>query len=430
MPPRSVLGLLCIAFLGLGAGPGDSRVAPSLAAPPPPACRAELTKTKGIVVAGHATGIRSPRGPHDPCLTVRTWAHTKDSVLVAFKPCWKRSFGAKPDGKIYSVSCKPGAKPKVFYALAGADFGNAALNRDGGHLFFTGPRGVMSLDLRTAKKAHAVTKAPKKPTDCDPDAAVKPAVGWMRDVVTGLSADGRSLFFERGGPCGYEGDWVSTLMEIDNVESQVPAIAPLHPVASIARDPLGALWLGDFGYCEEVGLFMPGTKEHVWRSTDRGVTWHKVRVHQGEHEMSYGAQAIHADTKRSGHLLVHGGFCPSRPVTLGGSVFVTRDGGSSWSLLPLPPGYEPDTAVGQGFDAVQMPSGDIDHVVVWFAGGTKRMETHDGGKTYRSLEPAPLPPSPARRAAARGFTLDATSRGLIRTENGKKTRVFPQGGSK
>jgi hypothetical protein len=395
---------LTLAVAGLGApeSPGT------------PACQAVLLGGQ-VLVAGKPTGLT-----HDePALGVRkirAWPYDPRTILLAWQTTWEHARRADADGTLWLATCATPSDRRPWLQLPGADFGNAAFDPKARVLYATGPRGVVAVHLADGR-TRELTVAPPLDDACwlDPEDG---EADHQIDVVTGLSDDRRVLRFDRGAPCGFEGDWVASPYELE-LDAPRPKLHRPHPVATVAADAAGDLWLGDAGRCDE-----PGARDHqspslVWRSRDLGDSWEPIEVIAGGVRMHTAALVIATSAKEAGHLAVLSARCKSSAATYGGRLFVTRDAGKSWAVLSPPDG------AGK-LEALSLPEGGVDTLTVWAEG--RAHTSQDGGKSWKS-ELRGRPPETWKRAQQGVAAFEATADGLVRTAPTlpPTRRVFPNG---
>jgi hypothetical protein len=109
-------------------------------------------------------------------------------------------------------------------------------------------------------------------------------------------------------------------------------------------------------------------------------------------------------------------------------VLTSRDGGATFSKMPMPPAIqEADEASGAAVHAVELTGGTISRVRIWWE--DVAFETEDGGATWSRLESPPLPPTPPKRLERDGTVLLATRNGLLKKAAGTAPaeRLFPPG---
>lgn len=170
-----------------------------------PACRPSLDAEGQLVVAERPQPLRFARDQHHRLPRLATWAYRSDAVLVAERPRWHLNQASPTVGTLWLVSCDGRTEPVPAMAMTGADFGNAAMSKDGTTLYFTGPRGVLGLDLAT-RTTTTVTEAPALDVaGCSALYGARTPT-HHRDVVRSVGRHGR-LVIERGHYCGFEGDW-------------------------------------------------------------------------------------------------------------------------------------------------------------------------------------------------------------------------------
>ena len=386
-----------------------------------PACFAEVSEFGDVTIGGRNTDLILDHDYLGP--RVRTWPFVGGTVLVANWPYWEVQGGAWSDGILYKVDCAT-ATPYELVSLPDADFGSAALDAENVTLYFTGPSGVSALDLETLEVTEITQSPTFAPADC-----------WTeqesRDVVAGL--DGRELIIHRGAGCGYEGDWVARELRLDLDQLRPGELAtpvPTYPVASVAVDAGGTLWLGNGMRCDEPGVHDPQSPGEVLRSNDGGDTWEAVHVgvDNTEEAMRGAVSQVLVDLERPGHVLVLSNICANGGATIGGSVSLTRDGGAHWERLSMPDGLGDPFDFGQGVVAVELVDGLLEHIRISAAEDYDGMdvstwETHDAGATWAGSE-AEVTVSPAE--ASLGDTVwRGVPAGLERISVGESTLVYP-----
>ena len=388
-----------------------------------PACIAEVDEWGTVTINGRDTGLVFDYDYMGS--RVRTWPFVGGSVLVANWPYWEVQGGAWTDGVLYKVVCAT-ATPHELVSLPDADFGSASLDAGNVTLYFTGPTGVAALDLETLEIEELTTAPSFVEVDC-----------WTeqgeRDVVAGL--DGHELIIHRGAGCGYEGDWVARelRLDLDKLRSGGDATPySSYPVATVAVDADGTLWLGNGTRCDEPGVRDPQTTGAVLRSTDEGDTWDVIRAVDADREetMHSAASQILADRDRPGHLLVRSTICSSGAAVIGGSAYLTRDGGSSWQRLSLPEDQSDIFDLGQGVLWVELIDGKLEQIRVvvtenYEGTSGSAWETYDGGETWLELDTVPSY-SPEPVVAEFGDTQwRGTPAGLERSAGDDVTLVYP-----
>lgn len=400
----AALGAALLVSMGCGGPETDllewgGQFLPDEAPPAPLAhpadCSAALSESGTLIVAGTDTGIGIPNISRGDA--VRFWGVEPQKIMVTYRSNWVQQGGARPDGRLWTFRCDDPSQHTLFAREEGADFGSSVASPDGRHLFYTGADGVREIDLRTAR-TRQITAPPPVDEACWTAAGAEDRP-QQRDVVMGLTetpppGEPQRLIIHRGAPCGFEGDWVAHELHVDpstDATDLVPPHRP-HPVAALARDALGRLWLGDAGRCEEPGVRDPGTHGAVWVSKDEGTTWKRIDVVAGKVRMHTPAETILTDAKRAGHIVVRSKKCKSTAATFGGRVFITRDGGRRWHVASL---TEDDALfkIGTPVDAVAMVKDSTDSLLVWAPSGVWR--SRDGGDKWSVDSERPLPtPAP------------------------------------
>jgi hypothetical protein len=399
--------------------PSHAELLPRLACEPELTARSFPDAGTGQVVALKVGGreVNLDRADGTP-QELRVYPGGPSAVLVAYGG---RDSQNVPHGTstLWQVPCTA-RPPKAFVHVDGADFGHSALAPDTRTLFFTGPDGILAIDLATRairRVTHAALPYCRK-NEID-----------TRDVV-GAFVDGRTLSFERG--CSYQWEWhvQSMLLEHPGTPKMVTSRAPRPPFASVAVDARGGVWLSD-GICEE-----PSTFGRVLHSADQGEHWEKVAIKEiGSHPV----RQVVADSRNPDVLLVFTFACGSPQHVDPGWVFISRDAGKTFRPVAVPKGI-PAGANGYPSDeqdpirAVIVPDGRVDHLITFgessFVAGDQiaRWESRDGGKTWTTLPPVIKPPIPAAPVGP-GVKLDyrIRSEGLYRHEKGKApVRVYPR----
>lgn len=378
-----------------------------------PACSADLVE--GVVkLSTGATPIAIDLDREDPRrIGVAVFADGDAHVLIAFARPWFVARGADPDGALWRVPCADPAEAEALAQRDGADFAQAALAPDGWTLYFSDAAGLAALDLGT-REVTVLTDPPPADESCwsGPETP-------QRDLVLAVSADGLQLSFARGGPCGYEADWVGRpwvlLDPADPVRRRARA---RHPIAALARAG-ESVWLSDGGACDEPGVVAPATRGAVWRSDDRGATWARVQVAAGDVGLRTHARAILTDPGHPERLLVHGARCRVAGEDVGGQLFASDDGGATWRHAPLPDG---ETAV-----AVVAVNGRLDQLIAWVP-GERRFVSDDLGRTFSPLDPREPPVAPKVAPLQLGeLALSPQDDGLYarRGPGSRPERVFP-----
>ena len=388
-----------------------------------PACVAEVDENGTVTIGARDTGLVFDFDYFGP--RVRTWPFVGGSVLVANWPYWEVQGGAYTDGFLYKVVCAT-ATPYELVALDDADFGNAALDDTTATLYFTGPAGVAALDLATLE----ITDITTAPTFVDVDCWTEQG---QRDVVAGL--EGRELVIHRGAGCGYEGDWIAREMRLDLealLSGEDPSPYPSYPVAAVAVDVAGTLWLGNGVRCNEPGVSDPQTHGAIMRSFDRGDTWDVVPIFDAEiGEAMHGAVSqILVDHERPGHVLALAAVCESGAATVGGSAFTTHDSGRTWRRLPVPEDRTTAFDQGQGVLWVGLVDGRLEQIQILIAEDYVGVEgnpwqTTDAGETWHPIAGDLAPTTALAEAAFEHTVWRGTVRGLERHEGGEVSLVYP-----
>lgn len=378
-----------------------------------PACAADLVEGVVHLTAG-PTPIALDLDREDRRkVGVAVFADGDAHVLLAFSRPWFSAGGADPDGVIWRVACAEPAGAEALARRDGADFAQATLSPDGWTLYFSDAAGVAALDLET----HEITLLTEPPPA---DATCWSGPGTpQRDLVLAVSPDGLQLSFARGGPCGYEADWVGRpWVLLDPGDPARRRARARHPIAALARAG-ETVWLSDGGACDEPGVVAPATRGALWRSGDRGATWDRVQVADEGEGLRTHARVILTDPRRPERLLVHGARCRVAGEEVGGQLFASGDGGATWRHVDLPDG---EVAV-----AVEAVNGRLDQVIAWVA-GERRFVSDDLGVTFTPLDPREPPPAPKVAPLQLGdLALSPQDDGLYarRGPGSRPARVFP-----
>ncbi len=343
--------------------------------------------------------------------------HPFDDHHVAFavRPQWRPWFPRPESATLYTVGCEAPFEKQTLLTLEGADFGSSVLAPGGEALYFSGAT-AQRLDIATltTQSVADATPWPQNP-DCH---------GYessARDVVSGWQDDTGSLVVHRYHPCGLDGYWQGDELVISQgAEGRVAKRT--SPVATVATDQDGRIWLGDGGRCEAPGLQDPQTRGAVWRSDDAGASWTAVPFapearEPGEYTTATAATQISIGAE-SGQVLVVTAVCETNGVgAYGGLLYRTADGGESWTRIPVPEGFA-DIDVGDGVIDFELVKGDFNHIRAWphrpDENDRVAYDTRDGGKTW--VVNSNSPQGPARRATevkVGGTTLRATAFGLM-----------------
>ncbi|MGM0576695.1 MAG: WD40/YVTN/BNR-like repeat-containing protein [Myxococcota bacterium] len=383
-------------------------------------CDVTLSPAGVVTVDGAEVDVR---WSGDGRVDLVTWAPGEGTRLVAFRPDPADPPRPEADDVLWRVTCRPDPRATVLVTRPGASFGWAALDPGGRLLYFTDEAGVSALDTDT-RRIRTVTEAPRVPEDCWA-AARGGERPLAEDRVVGYDASRRELIVHRGGACGYEGDRVAREIRVRHPsDPSRREIRTPHPVATVAVDARGRLWLGDAGRCDEPGVTDPSTPGVTWRSDDGGDTWTRVPVRASEHPMVTAAAAVFADPGRPGSLIVYSALCESRGAILGGSVYLSHDGGRAWRLLDLPEALRDSPAsVGQGLAGAAMPGRGADTLVVWSEAGDAWV-TPDEGVTWLPHS-GDVPPMPSEEVVLDGVRFRPTDEGLLRVRGDEAERVFP-----
>ena len=397
-----------------------------------PACNPIIDIEGRVVVGGRATTWTVPTTTPTPRLKVFGW--NDDQVLVALKTHWIANPMAKSDGLLAALTCRTGIRNEV-YREPGADLGHAVVATGGEHLYFSGATGLSLLDLRTSK-AVVITTTPAFKANCW--AQQNDMQGLMRDLPEAVSRSGNILTFQRGGPCGFQGTWVSEELEVRGEAGTVLGqqedvlIEQPHVVSTVVAGGGETIWLGDAGRCDEPGVRDPATRGQIWRSTDAAKTWQKIKVSDPKYgDMATAARGIWTDLHNPGHLLVLSNLCKSPAGRQGGSLFRSVDNGESWTRIRAPRIIE-SADVGQNIQGAMPRDGDLNRLYIWTSRGVLRTPNF-GDEWFRISSRAPgypgkAAPLPPRYVQIGGYIFRATRDGLVRREHAtrKLDRVFPK----
>jgi hypothetical protein len=300
---------LLVLFLAGGCWTKPTPV-PAVAAPmlaKLPRCQVELAGNGHLMVAGNDLGVLIPdledagEGDGGNELAQRLAVYqTGSDAYVSYRDAHNYK-GPGGSDVLWHIDCG-GSKLDELH-IDGADFGHAALHPDRKRLFYSA--GVVRvLDLATKKRAKVTSGGTTK--GCWVSESDETDYG-LTDTVSSVSND--YLMFERGGPCGFEAEYESTLMRkhlVTGAEEKSSWVTSVMKAGS-------TIWLAE-GSCSS----------HVMRSTD-WKTWTEVKV-----PTLYGAATIAADASSPQTLIVASGPCG---MMSGGNAAITRDGGATWKEI-------------------------------------------------------------------------------------------------
>jgi hypothetical protein len=327
------------------------------------------------------------------------------------------------------VDCDAAQPFSPFLTLEGADFGWSAPSADGRTLYFS-RGGIVALDVQSKQMTELT----------NPRVLPPPQPCWIEDApVSDLAVellDRDTLLVYRGAGCGFESDWEARQVALDLRPGSATIVRPLHPIAAVAMDGQGRVWMGDGLTCESPGVVDPAARGAVWRSLDEGESFERTElVPKGAY---YGPPTpvaqivVGAD---AGDVLLRTRVCSGGGIGLyGGNVFATRDGGATWSKIASPPD-RPDEGAGDRLGTVQAVDGSTRHLRVAStaladSNGTTTWETQDGGATWtgagtRKPRVDESGPTSARSSL---HTFRATRDGLVRERKGAGAPelVFPK----
>jgi len=242
-----------------------------------------------------------------------------------------------------------------------ADFASGANRPGDAKRLYSGATGLSELDLRTLKPTRIVRAPTYSEEECD--------ARERYDIAPRVSADGRRIWFTRGGFCGYEGDFDGQRMVFDVAGGRLRAA---RPVATVAVGPDGTVWYGDAAPDDEP-LAGPSHAGWLFRAADGETRFRHVAVRaRGPHGPELAETAVvqvlvdPADPRR---LVVRtarvwnegrGGY--------GGNVYESRDAGATWSLLVPPLSRDERDLVesdGLGVREVAAPGGSLEELVLY-----------------------------------------------------------------
>ena len=357
-----------------------------------PACTIDQDDSGTLSIRGRKLPLQFesefPEDPDYPIPRPKVYPHDSESVLVAAspEPGWHNEIPMSET--LWQVDCDRPHQHREMARVEDAAFQFGVLKRDGTGLYFTGATSVHALDLASGAIETLTSPPPLDIETCW--GAAGDGLDSYKDVVRGWSGDGRGILVERGGPCGFEADWEAIEMVLLHPEE--PAKRRLHrphPVTSVSVETNGGIWLADGGRCDEPGTTDPVTSEGVWHSTDRGETWELVGIVTDEGTRVASVPGlVAADISRPGHILVHTQICDTGGAIIGGTIFLTYDGGAVWVALPITDEMADSCYLdeGMGIEDFVIISGDIDHLAVRFVDGNSWWQTINGGENWTKLE--------------------------------------------
>lgn len=380
------------------------------------ACTASIDETGQVSVEGTPTSLKLPPGS-----ALRVHPYSTAEILVAVQPNPQMA-GRALDGRLWKVGCAAPHSHALLFKLDKADFGNAATSRDGEQLYFSSPQGIGALALSTLKWTQ-VTNPPSLKEHCGAGQGVS---GRAVDVVSAKRVSGNKLIFQRGGPCGEKGAWVTTEMHLTRpLEPAKRLLKVPQQVSTVAIGADGAIWIGDAGRCDQPGVLDPQTPGALWVSRDDGDAWTQRLIKVGKDAPQTAIRRIYADARGRGQLLAVSARCKVGDVTRGGTIYQTRNNGRTWTRLNMPEGIESDTD-DQGVHALEVVNGDLKRLRLW-SSPSARWETEDGGRTWTQAPPRPTPRVSDRVAQNDAWSFRATSSGLLRKDlkTRRLRRVYP-----
>lgn len=435
------------ALLALWGCPAKQPKTPAAVLRGQPGCVAELSEDNKVMIGGKATGITwaqlgfKSRGKEN-ALDAKGGGEIETSSWMS----WPGPDGTALVGApraLWQIECVAPHNRRAVYRDGGADMRRAAYAPRARVLFFERGDSIFALHLRS-RRVVPVTSPP-----CIVFCHQEPLYSLrLKDEVVGAAADGSWLTFNRGSQCGYEESYTGReLIMLHPLDQKRRHTIKRRPMASVARGVEGTLWLGEAGSCASTWEKSTNSDGVIWRSRDRGRSWDQVKV-KG---MGWHASLVLADAKRPGHLVALSGTCrraysaadEDDEEEIGGNLFVTRDGGSTWSNYPLPAKvWTPAVKSGAVLRYVAMVAGNIDHLVLWqksyamddedeVAASAAKKEpvtgdwiTRDGGKTW-SKHKGRIILADNQKLYLGQDLLIADDSGLWRQRPGSRTLLFP-----
>jgi len=395
--------------------------------PPPdvPRCGASVSEGK-VRVRAKQTPIAASSAKR-----VTVYPFDQDAILVGVK-AGRASPDNPGDGKLWKVPCSQADTATVAFEQKHADFGYGVVAPDRKRILFTGHDGIYALAIRDAAgepgphpPAVKVVDVPEPGDGCwlhgEPAARSR-----SRNIVKGLTADRKSVVFERWTPCGYDGVWTGTELHLANVGTKDDLPVSPRPVATVAVDSRERVWLGDAGRCHEPGVIDVQTPGHIYLSRDKAESWKRIQVFADNGPMPTAAKFILTDAKQQGAAIVLASICNYKVGKRGGYLYFTRSVGANWARIPIPEDVGVKVDGGYGATAVEIVEGDIDKLIVWGRDG-RAFRTRIGSGNWRPADGVGMPPMTGNQNAQVGsFKLRATREGLQRIAvDGSSTYVFP-----
>lgn len=380
-----------------------------------PACEARADGTMLAVAAG-ATPVRLADDEGDlKGYEVATFANGEGHVLAAIGSSWLRVGGADPNGLLWDIPCDDPGATTVFLDRPRADFASAVATPDGWSLIFSDERGLARLDLGT-KAVEPLTEAPAAPPTCwADDHEVR-----LRDVPLRLVGT-LALRFLRGGPCGFERDWVAEELVLQEpLDPRLRREVETHPVAALEKAG-DALLLSMGGRCDEPGVVDPALRGALLRSRDLGATWEEVPMTADGVVMDTHVASVVVDARDPQQILALSARCRRGGRSAGGRLYRSDDGGATWRLLRAPGEDE------QAVVAVRGLNGQLAQLIAWTEGGA-RFGSPDGGATWTEMAAEPAPKHEAiKPVALRGANFVVDDEGVSRTSGPgeRPQRVYP-----
>jgi hypothetical protein len=358
-----------------------------------PACAVSMVPSEDRMLRVNVAGRPLVLTPfdNDSPEALRVYPDGPDAVLVAYVGHTQNTpYGS---ATLWRVACASGAA-EIFAHMEAADFGHAALSADRKTLFFSGPDGVFALDLASRQSRRLTTAASVQCLKADFSAV---------DVVVGLDRNG-AVEFERG--CGYEYQWHAIAMVLHDPGLPGMRVAskpsPPRPVAvAVAIGAGGWIWLAD-GRCGD------RTMGRVTVSSDGGQHWRAIQIKM---LVPQPVQYLIGDAERPGSALVFTASCGSDAHVDPAWIYLTEDGGNSFSPIAVPPGIAADdqgrpASEQDPIQAVVAPDGTFSQLIL-YGESTKVLGnqvghwmSHDHGRTWEVLPPVAAPPqlNPAEAA--------------------------------
>jgi photosystem II stability/assembly factor-like uncharacterized protein len=263
---------------------------------------------------------------------------------------WEEVFGKQPTASIGAVALAP-SNPNVVWVGTGE--GNPRNDITNGHGVYVSPDAGRSWRFAGLGEVGQIPRVVVDPQD--PDRALVAALGkvWVPNAERGIyrtTDGGRS--------------WKRVLFVNDTTGAIDVAFQPGNPRVAFA-----ATWQMQRFPWEMVD---GGPGSGIWRSTDGGETW--TRLHGGLPEGIVGRIGIAIAPSNPNHLYA---VVESREGTL----YESTDAGDHWRRVSTNRGYSVRPWY---FSQVNVSPEDENHV---YFGSFNLMESTDGGRTIRPLDP-------------------------------------------